>query len=76
MTGSYRFRYVVQWENIYSHQTGYVARVAADHFENTFDMDQAMSFITKKLAENVIKTLKEMGEGNSNSFSVVGIKTA
>lgn len=74
MTGGYRFRYMIRWENIYSHETGYVARLATDHFENTFDMDHAMSFITRAQAENVIKTLKEIGEGANNQFYVIGIK--
>lgn len=76
MTGGYRFRYIIKWENIYSHETGYVARVATDHFENTFDMDSAMSFITKAQAERIVSTLNQIGEGDCNHFEVLGIRTA
>ena len=75
MTGGYRFRYVIKWENIYSHETGYVGRVATDHFENTFDMDEAMSFITRAQAETIIRELKDIGEGDNNRFEILGIRT-
>ena len=64
-------RYIVKWTNKYSGETGFVAKVCKDHFENTYDADGARKFTSAKQAEKAVTSFSEMGEAENNSFETI-----
>ena len=64
-------RFLIQWTNRWSRESGYVGKVCKDHFENTFDAGEARKFASAKTAEKAVESLKAAGEGKENDFCVL-----
>jgi hypothetical protein len=69
-------RTVLKWRNKFSGEEGYVGKVskAQGHFINTFNPDEAKRYTARKLIENDLKTLEELGEAVNNDFFPVEVE--
>lgn len=65
-------KFIVVWKNIYSSETGFVAHIKKDHFENTYAPKEARTYPSEVAAYKAIAKLEELGEGKvkNNTFSV------
>lgn len=59
--------FAIQWENNYSHETGYVksVRKTKGYFENTFDATEAKKYRSEKAAQGDLAWLWENNKDNS-----------
>jgi hypothetical protein len=66
-------RTVLKWRNKFSGEEGYVGKVSKSqgHFINTFDVNEAKQYRARKLVENDLKLLEELGESANNDFFAV-----
>ncbi|MBQ4307228.1 MAG: hypothetical protein II759_01465 [Lachnospiraceae bacterium] len=66
---------LLKWTNKFSQESGYVKSVSRKegHFVNTYDEADARKFLNLTIAENTIKELEAMGEGENNVFEIVEI---
>lgn len=64
---------LVKWTNRYSKEQGYVAKVRSKkgYFENTYEQSKAKRYLNTTMAQNDIKILNSIGEGDNNDFEVV-----
>lgn len=63
----------IKWTNKNSQETGYVKAVNTkeQHFENTFDYNDAKDYKLASVAKGIITKLISYGEGENNSFDIV-----
>ena len=68
--------YIIKWENKFSAETGLVKKInkGKGYFENTYNVEEAKSFKTKKGAENAIETLKVLKDAENNTYCIVSIE--
>ena len=68
--------FIIKWENKFSAETGLVKKINKNkgYFENTYSVDEAKCFKTKKGAENAIETLKDLKDAENNTYCIVTIK--
>ena len=62
----------LKWINIYSNETGYVAKVSKKegHFVSTYDKADAKTYASEKTAGKEIELLASMGEADNNRFEI------
>lgn len=63
--------YILQWQNKYSGETGFVGHIREKYFENTYNVDEARKFANVGSALLAINKLSLIGECDNNDFSVV-----
>ncbi len=65
--------YIINWKNSYTGDTGYVAHIKKDHFENTFDEKEARSYASLAAAEKSIAKIKSMPleMNNNNEYTAI-----
>lgn len=65
--------YIISWKNLFTGDSGYVAHVKKDHFENTFDAKKARGYATEASAEKTIAKIKVMPleKNNNNVYTIV-----
>ncbi len=66
----------IKWTNKFSGESGYVESLADNHFVNTWEIENAAKFRTKKDAEKAVGTLNEFGEDANNNFEIVDMPKA
>ena len=65
-------KYNIRWENKYSGEKGYIARVMyrAGHFVNTFEKTKAKKYASVNAARADIARLEKMGECIDNFMDI------
>ena len=65
--------YIINWKNSYTGDTGYVAHIKKDHFENTFNEEKARSYASLAAAEKSIAKIKSMPleMNNNNEYTAI-----
>ncbi len=63
--------YILQWRNRYSGDTGFVGHIRSDHFENTFDVNEARKFSSVGNALVAVHELSNIGECDQNDIEVI-----
>lgn len=67
------YKFIIVWRNLYSGDTGFVAHIRKDHFENTFAVKEARMYPSEIAARKAIMKIQELpGEiGKANEFQCV-----
>lgn len=67
-----RMKYVIKWENKYSHETGYVGSFTKKdgHFVSTTEKENAKTYANKAIASRTVSSLTEVGEAENNIFTI------
>lgn len=65
--------YIINWKNSFTGDTGYVAHIKKDHFENTFKEEEARSYTSLASAEKSIAKIKSMPleMNNNNEYTAI-----
>lgn len=68
-------RFIIQWVNKYSKETGYVRKVntKGKYFENTFVASEAKIYKSRPVAKRELDRLISYGEAENNDFHIVEI---
>ena len=66
--------YIINWKNLATGDTGYVAHIKKDHFENTFNEKEARIFTSLASAEKLIAKIKTMPLEMNNNNEYIAIE--
>ena len=69
-------RYIIQWTNKYSGESGYVASISEKnrYFNNTYNVNDAKRYLRESHAKGTITKLIHYGECNNNNFEIIIIQ--
>lgn len=64
-------KYIISWQNVFSGEIGFIAHLKTDHFENTYDPNEARKYPSENAAYKAIDKLELIGEGKPNNVFTV-----